>query len=92
VTVIALPDGEPLIVGGWFGTSRTWIENAGSAALTRPSFTEMTMFENVPMCVEVGVPLKRPVEVLKLAHDGRPEITKRSVSPLFGSLALGWKL
>ena len=43
--VVALPDGVPLIVGGWFGMSRTWIENAGSATLTWPSFTEMTMFE-----------------------------------------------
>ena len=51
----------------------------------------MTMFEYVPMFAVVGVPLRRPVEVLKLAHDGRLEIAKRSVSP-FGSLALGWKL
>ena len=43
------------------------------------------------MFAVAGVPLRRPVEVLKLAHDGRLEITKRSVS-LFGSLALGWKL
>ena len=50
------------------------------------------MFENVPMFADVGVPLRRPVEVLKLAHDGRLEIAKRSVSSLFGSLALGWKL
>ena len=89
--MVALPDGVPLIVGGWFAMSRTWIENAGSATLTWPSFTEMTMFEYVPMFADVGVPLRRPVEVLKLAHDGRLEITKRSVS-LFGSLALGWKL
>ena len=45
------------------------------------------MFEYVPMFADVGVPLRRPVEVLKLAHDGRPEIAKRRLSP-FGSLAL----
>jgi hypothetical protein len=52
----------------------------------------MTMFAKVPMLAAAGVPLKRPVEVLKVAHDGRLEIVKRSVVPLFGSLAVGVKL
>ena len=75
-----------------FGTSRTWIENAGSATLAVPSLTLMTMFENVPMFAVRGVPLRRPVEVLKVAHDGRLEIEKRSVVPPSGSLAAGVKL
>ena len=43
------------------------------------------------MFADVGVPFRRPVEVLKLAHDGRLEIAKRSVLS-FGSLADGVKL
>ena len=78
----------PPIVGALVGASCTWIENAGSATLAVPSFTEITMFEYVPTFAAAGVPLRRPVHVLKLAHDGRLEIAKRSLSPS-GSLAVG---
>ena len=64
--------GVPLIVGarlvGVVGAF-TVIENAASVALARPSLTLMRMLLCVPPCV--GVPLNRPVEVLKLAQLGR---------------------
>ena len=46
--VVTVSAGEPLIVGALIREVRTWIENAGSATLTLPSFTLMTMFEYVP--------------------------------------------
>src|SRR5687767_503653 len=49
------------------------------------------MLEYVRMCDAVGVPLSRPVPVLKLAHEGRLEIAKRSRS-LLASLAAGVKV
>lgn len=46
----------------------TTIEKAGREALAVPSETEMVMFEKVP--AEVGAPVKLPVAVLKVAHEG----------------------
>jgi hypothetical protein len=62
--------------------------NAGSETVVRPSLTRITMFEYVPTCEAVGVPLKRPFDVLKVAQDGRFEMLNVSRSPL-GSLAVG---
>ena len=66
----------------------TEIENAASDVVTLPSLTRITMFEYVPTCASVGVPLKRPVEVLKDAHAGLFEMLNVSESP-FESLAVG---
>jgi hypothetical protein len=52
-----------------------------------PSLTEMRMFENVPAAV--GVPLRRPVLLLKLAQAGRLLTANVSVRPS-GSVAEGW--
>lgn len=66
----------------------TEIENAGSDVVTLPSLTRITMFEYVPTCASVGVPLKRPVEVLNDAHAGLFETLNVNESP-FESLAVG---
>jgi hypothetical protein len=68
---LTLVAGVPLIVGAPFELSLTRIENAGSDAVARPSLTVMTMLLEVPTFALVGVPLKRPVEVLKVAQLGR---------------------
>jgi hypothetical protein len=68
VPTLAVVAGLPEIVGGVFGTL---IENAASAAVALPSLTEITMFAYVPMFGAVGVPWRRPVAVLKVAHVGR---------------------
>ena len=47
----------------------TVIENAGNEAVVEPSDPLMTILAKVPAAV--GVPLKVPVAVLKLAQDGR---------------------
>ena len=64
--------GVPLIVGarlvGVVGAF-TVIEKAPKDALARPSLTLMRILLCVPPWV--GVPLNRPVEVLKLAQLGR---------------------
>ena len=68
----------------------TAIANAGSDVVALPSLTRIVMFANVPTFELVGVPDKRPVEVLKAAHDGLLEMLNVSLSP-FASLAVGVK-
>jgi hypothetical protein len=80
--------GVPEIVGARLPCV-TAIENAGIAVDTLPSLTLIVIEANVP--VAVGVPDKRPVDVLKDAQLGLFAIVKPSVS-LFASLAVGWKL
>jgi hypothetical protein len=86
--------GVPVMVGGRLTTGKaalagaaTVIVNAGSDFNLLPSLTEMRMLENVP--ATVGVPLRRPVLVLKLAQDGRLLTENPSVWPS-GSDAEGW--
>ena len=67
----------------------TEIVNAGRLSESVPSLTRITMLPNVP--VEPGVPERRPVVVLKVAHDGLFWMLKASVLPS-GSEAEGWKL
>ena len=57
--------GVPETTGGRFAVRVTVIENAGSAALSRPSLTRITMPDVVPACLVPGVPLSRPVLELK---------------------------
>jgi hypothetical protein len=64
------------------------IVKVGSDFVLLPSLTEMRMFENVP--ATVGVPLRRPVLVLKLAQAGRLPMANVSGWPS-GSVAEGWK-
>ena len=81
--------GMPLIVGGAGSAAATaWMLNAGSEADSWPSLTLITMLANVPALV--GVPLKAPVEVLKVAQDGRFWTLKVSAIPC-GSDAVGVK-
>ena len=70
---LTLVAGVPLIVGRSFvfEAALTRMLNAGSDALSRPSLTLITMLLNVPTCALVGVPLRRPVEVLNVAQLGR---------------------
>lgn len=90
---VALVDGVPEITGARLVVDApvTLIENAGRLADLLPSDALMTMPDVVPTCELAGVPLKRPVDLLKLAHAGLLVIEKTSGSP-FESLAVGWKL
>ena len=81
--------GTPLIVGARLAVRDTVIENAGSATFFAPSVTMIAMFEYVPTLAAVGVPLKRPDNVLNVAHAGRLTMLKRSGSPS-ASRAAGW--
>jgi hypothetical protein len=78
---LTLVAGVPLIVGVRFGSAWTLIENALSEADARPSLTEITMFAYVPTCEVVGVPDKRPVDVLNDAQAGRFAMEYVSESP-----------
>jgi hypothetical protein len=69
----------------------TVIANAGSETVDVPSLTVMRMLENVPSCEAVGVPERRPVVVLNVAHVGRFCTPKVSVLPS-ASEALGMKV
>ena len=68
----------------------TLMVNAASLALFFPSVTLMVMPEKVPTLLLEGVPLRRPVVVLKAAQLGMPVIEKVSTPPL-GSVVAGWK-
>ena len=82
--------GVPLITGAVFAGPVTAIEKAGSDTDTVPSLTLIRMFAYVPTWVDVGVPDKRPVLVLKVAQLGRFWTLNPNVSPS-GSLAAGVK-
>jgi hypothetical protein len=82
--------GVPPMVGGEF-VAVTVIEKAGREAESCPSLAEMTMPPYVPAFDAEGAPLRVPVALSKLAHDGRPAIEKESLEPS-GSLADGLKL
>ena len=79
VTLLA---GVPLIDGAWFGASCTLIAKAGSEARPPlPSLTEITMLANAPTLLVPGVPLRRPLDPLKLAHVGLFVIEYVNTSP-----------
>ena len=59
----------------------TLIEKLAKLADRRPSDAVMTMPEVVPTCEVLGVPLKRPVVLLKLAHVGLFVMENARVSP-----------
>ena len=83
--------GEPEMTGAVLGAATVMVK-AGSAALSVPSETEMVMpVKERPAMLEVGVPLRRPVVVLKEAQLGRLATAKVSGSPS-ASEAVGWKL
>ena len=80
--------GGRLTTGAVESAGATVIVKAGSDFLYQPSMTEIRMFEYVP--ATVGVPLRRPVTVLKLAQAGLLLTANLSVLPS-GSVAEGWK-
>jgi hypothetical protein len=80
--------GDPEITGGVFGRGATVIEKTGNELVPVLSLTLITILECV--AAVVGVPLRRPVVVLKVAHVGRLVIENVNASPLT-SLADGWK-
>ena len=82
--------GVPLMVGAALAAT-TVIAKAGSDVFAAPSVTEMTMFDVVPTLPAAGVPFRRPVDVLKLAHDGLLLIENVKAWPS-GSEAAGLKL
>jgi hypothetical protein len=83
-TVVA---GVPEIVGG--ASAATVIAKAGNDAEADPSLTLITMPAEVPTFAAVGVPLRSPELVLKLAHDGRPLMENTRGPAPAGSVALG---
>ena len=64
------------------------IANGPKVSLSLPSVTDIDMFEYLPTSRPCGVPQSRPLDVLKDAQPGFPEIEKTSTSS-FGSLAVG---
>ncbi len=89
VTVVV---GVPLIDGGEFGggalgggstggVAVTVIANVGNDRVAWPSLTLMTIPLCVPTAPAEGVPLSRPVALLKVAQLGRPVIENVSPSP-----------
>ena len=63
--------GVQLSVAEPFAVSLTAIENAGSVADALPSLTLIVTFAYEPACALVGVPDRRPVDVLNVAQEGR---------------------
>ena len=84
-------NGVPVIVGGELvdELATTVIENVGSECLVTPSVAWRMMLEYVPTLAAVGVPLRRPVVVLKVAQEGFMRILKVTGLPS-GSRAVGW--
>ena len=74
------------MIGARLVAVATEMENAGSEDFRLPSEAEIVMAENVP--VAVGVPLSRPVDVLKEAQAGLFAMLNVSACPS-GSDALG---
>ena len=70
---------------------RTVIENGLRLRDALPSVTLIMMFPYVPVWLAVGVPERRPVVGLKVAHDGRFWMLNVRTSPS-ASVADGWKL
>jgi hypothetical protein len=88
-----LPDctlaaGVPEITGALLAGAFTVMEKVGNDLLALPSLTLMTMFEYVPACWALGVPVRAPLLELNVAHAGLPLIEKVSGSPS-ASLAVG---
>src|SRR5262245_11608587 len=75
------------MTGGRFSAT-TSISNGRSVASAMPSVTVIAMFAYRPAAA--GVPDRRPVDALKVAHDGLLLIRNLSVCPS-ASDALGWK-
>ena len=82
--------GVPLMTGFRL-TVVTVTENGASETLAVPSDTEIVMLLKVmPATLLLGVPVRRPVELLNVAQLGRLTMEYVSVLPS-GSEALGWK-
>ena len=84
-----LVSGVPVITGALLGVGLTLILNAVRVAESVPSLTERVMLLNVPAAV--GVPVRAPVFVLKLAQAGLLTMLNVRLSPSM-SLAEGVKL
>src|SRR5688572_4968411 len=69
----------------------TVIENGASESVSLVSLTEITMLEYTPAAAACGVPVKRPVLLLKVAQLGMFWMLYVSVS-LSASEAVGWKV
>lgn len=69
---------------------RTLRVKGASEALAAPSLTLITILLELPTLAVFGVPASVPVLVLKLAHDGLPDIENLRVYPL-GPFAVGVK-
>lgn len=90
IPTFAVVGGVPAIAGALLVVELelTLIEKADKLAVLLPSVALITTLEYVPTCELLGVPLNRPVLLLKLAQLGLFEIEKMSGSP-FESLAVG---
>ena len=75
------------MTGGWFGALTTIVKGGSEACAATPE-TEIDTLMYDPACAAVGIPDRRPVEVLKLAQEGRLATEYVSAWPS-GSVALG---
>jgi hypothetical protein len=73
-------DGLPEMLS--VAAEETVIAKAGSDADAVPLLTLITMPVEVPALAAAGVPLRLPVPLLNVAHEGLPLIEKVSVPPL----------
>jgi hypothetical protein len=89
LAIVAVPEGEPEIVGATLDLDVARSEKAGSDFLLTPSLTLMAIPFHKPTVL--GVPESMPVAVLKLAHEGLLAMVKVSVVRS-GSAAVGRKL
>lgn len=77
--VTAWVDGVPEMIS--VAAEETVIAKAGSDADSDPSLTLIMMPVEVPTLAAAGVPLRLPVPLLNVAHEGLPLIEKVNVPP-----------
>ncbi|MFO1426557.1 MAG: hypothetical protein U1F11_06210 [Steroidobacteraceae bacterium] len=79
-----------VLVGVVATAAATRIENGARLAVALPSETLIATFGKSPISLDVGVPLRRPVSVSKVAHAGLFAMANTSRSES-ASLAVGLK-
>jgi hypothetical protein len=93
VPAVTVVGGVPeMLGGGVFVEAVTVIAKPGKAADAEPLLTLITMPAEVPTSAAAGVPLRLPVPVSNLAHEGLLLMEKTIAPAPEGSEALGWNM